>query len=308
MIRKTCILGLGLMGGRAARRLADQGHNIVAWNRSALAADNTVAEFATLAASPAEAVAGASVVLLFLHDAKAVEDVLLNSGAAECLEPDCLVIDMGTNSPGAARLVAAQLPASVRFVDAPVSGGTKGVEQGSLSIFLGAQDADVSLAQKALSDLGRLTHMGPVGAGQAAKLANQIVVACSIAGLAEGIAYAEIFGIEPKILRSAMRGGLADSQILESIGGRMCAGDFSPLGRASTHLKDLNYAFSQIGTGAENLPSAKVARANLQNLLKKFGDLDHAAMVLVTREALSGSEKLSEPGESQKIEPQEIKL
>jgi len=308
MIRKTCVLGLGLMGSRVALRLAESGRDVVAWNRTPLAATNSLRDFATLAATPCEAVKGAEVIFLFLHDGEAVVDVLLKSGAAECLAPECLVIDMGTNSPKVARSIAAQLPASVRFVDAPVSGGTKGAEQGNLSIFLGARDEDVRLAKEELNDLGRLTHMGGVGAGQAAKLANQIFVACSIAGLAEGIAYGELFGIAPEILRSAMRGGLADSQILESIGGRMCAGDFSPSGRASTHLKDLDYAFLQIEAGTESLPTARAARANLQDLLEKFGDLDHAAMVLVSREALSGSTKLSEPGDSQKVEPQEVKF
>ncbi len=291
MIRKICVLGLGLMGKRIVLRLTEKGHNVVAWNRTPLPLDNPISKVATLASSPCEAVKNASVIFALLHDGEAVEDVLIRSGAAECMAPDCLVVDMGTNSPNVARSIAAQLPTSVRFVDAPVSGGTKGAEQGSLSIFLGAQNEDVELAQKALSDLGSLTHMGAVGAGQAAKLANQIVVACSIAGLAEGIAFAETFGIAPEILRTAMRGGLAESQILETIGGRMCAGDFSPLGRATTHLKDLDYAFSQIGAGSESLPTASAARANLLNILEKFGNLDHAAMVLVAREALLGAEE-----------------
>jgi len=285
---KTCVLGLGLMGRRAVVRLAETGHDVVAWNRSALTDQNDISRVATLAASPCEAVKDCSVVLLFLHDMDAVNDVLLKSGAAECLAVDCLVVDMGTNSPDAARFIASRLPETVRFVDAPVSGGTKGVEDGTLSIFLGAGDDDVPLARTALADLGRVSHMGALGAGQATKLANQIVVACTIAGLAEGVAYGEALGIAPDALVAAMRGGLAESQILETMGGRICAQDFTPHGRASTHLKDLDYAFSQIGSGADSLPVARGARQHLLDLLESFGDLDHSAMVLPARAGLTG--------------------
>jgi len=138
--QQTCVLGLGLMGRRAVMRLAEKGHEVVAWNRTALAPADKIANVAALALSPCEAVKGASVVLLFLHDADAVFDVLLHSGAAECLAVDCLIADMGTNSPQAARHVASQLPNSVRFADAPVSGGAKGAEDGALSICLGADN------------------------------------------------------------------------------------------------------------------------------------------------------------------------
>ncbi len=306
MSRRTCVLGLGLMGRRAARRLAEQGHDVVAWNRSPLETIADLADVVTLASSPREAVSEAALVLLFLHDADAVEDVLLNSGAAQSLAPGCLVVDMGTNNPGAARHIAAQLPGSVRFVDAPVSGGTKGAEQGTLSIFLGAKDEDVAAAQAALGDLGQVSHMGGPGTGQAAKLANQIVVACSIAGLAEGVAYGEALGIEPDTLVAAMRGGLAESQILETIGQRICTQDFTPHGRASTHLKDLDYAFSQIERAADSLPVARGAQKHLQDLLKDFGDLDHSAMVLSARAALAGTGNELRSEHKEKPMPQDL--
>lgn len=289
MSQRTCVLGLGLMGRRAALHLAKNGHEVVAWNRTAVAPGDQIANVMTLAPSPCEAVKDASVVLLFLHDANAVFDVLLSSGVVECLAADCFVADMGTNTPEAARYVASQLPNNVRFADAPVSGGTKGAEEGTLSIFLGADDNDVPAAQAALRDLGQITHMGNVGAGQAAKLANQIVVACYIAGLAEGVAYGEALDLEPDTLIAAMRGGLADSRVLETIGARISSGDFSPHGRASTHLKDLDCAFSQIDGVAAGLPAASAAHAHLVNLMINFGDLDHSAMVLSARSALSGS-------------------
>jgi len=301
MRKKTCVLGLGLMGRRAVVRLVGQGHEVVAWNRTTGPEFDEIAKIATLAKSPCDAVQDAATVVIFLHDAQAVVDVLLTSGAGDCLAPDALIADMGTNTPEAARYVASQLAGTARFVDAPVSGGTKGAEEGTLSIFLGANDQDVPAAQAALRDLGQVRHMGDVGAGQAAKLANQIVVACSIAGLAEGVAYGEALGLEPGALIAAMTGGLADSRVLETIGARITAGDFAPLGRASTHLKDLDCAFSQLDGANRNLPATAAAQRHLLRVLQDFGDLDHGAMVLSARAALSGSSgaapkpKLREP-------------
>lgn len=307
MGQKTCVLGLGLMGSRAALRLAEKGHEVVAWNRTALSPDDKIAQVSTLVSSPTDAVKGAAVVLLFLHDADAVIDVLLKSGVADSLGADCLVVDMGTNTPEAARYIGSQLPDAVRFVDAPVSGGTKGVEQGTLSIFLGADDNDVPLAQAALGDLGRVTHMGGLGSGQAAKLANQIVVACFIAGLAEGVAYGEALGLKSDVLIAAMGGGLADSKVLETIGIRMCTKNFTAHGRAVTHLKDLDCAFSQIKTPAEGLGAALVAQTYLATVVKKYGDLDHSAMVLSAREALSGFSGMPQSEVNIKTQQREIR-
>ncbi len=286
MNQKICILGLGLMGRRAVLRLAKLGHEMVAWNRSQGAGIEAVASVATIASSPREAVQGASAVLLFLHDAKAVSDVLITSGAVDHLPPGALVADMGTNTPETARFVQSRFSNANQFVDAPVSGGTAGIEQGTLSIFLGAAERDVAKATALLGTLGRVSHMGAVGTGQAAKLANQIVVACYIAGLAEGVAFGEALGIAPTALLEAMRGGLVDGKILETIGPRLGAADFTPHGHASSHLKDLNYAFSQVPAAAESLTAASAAQAHLQSLLADFGDLDHAAMLLPIQTAL----------------------
>ncbi len=308
MVQKICVLGLGLMGSRVAERLAANGHEIVAWNRSTGPRTEAVSKFTRLAATPSQAVQEASIVLLLLHDAGAVDDVLFAGGAADSLRHGALVADMGTNTPEAARYVARRLPKSVRFVDAPVSGGTKGAEQGSLSIFLGAQKENVSLASKALSDLGTVTHMGAVGLGQAAKLANQIIVACAIAGLAEGFAFAEALGLDKGKLRRAMAGGLADSMVLKTIGRKIVDGDFSPSGRAATHLKDLNCAFTQLN-GADALKATAAAHHYLQDIVSNFGDLDHAAMFLSAREALGAQagEKLSRvSGAPDKVASDEI--
>ncbi|HHG90814.1 MAG TPA: NAD(P)-dependent oxidoreductase [Devosia sp.] len=294
MSEKLCVLGLGLMGSRVAKRLAAKRHHVIAWNRSSGPRTKEIASVARLASSPNEAVREASVVLLLLHDAKAVDDVLFCRGVVDSINPGALIVDMGTNTPETAHDVARLLPKSVRFADAPVSGGTKGAESGGLSIFLGAQKEDVALASEALGDLGTVTHMGTVGMGQAAKLANQIIVACAIAGLAEGFAFAGELGVNADTLRRAMAGGLADSQVLKTIGKRIVDGDFSPSGRAATHLKDLNCAFTQLN-GAGALKATAAAHHYLQDIVRNFGDLDHAAMFLSARKTLGAKagEKLS---------------
>ena len=284
---KICILGLGLMGSRAAARLVDCGQQVVAWNRTSGAATQSVGRFATIAATSSEAVAQADTVLMFLHDAEAVDDVIFKQGAAGHFRDGALLIDMGTNTPQAARQIAKQLPPTIRFADAPVSGGTIGIEKGILSIFLGANSEDAALVMDRIQPLGRVSHMGEIGAGQATKLANQIVVACNIAGLAEGVAFGEALGIAPENLLAALKGGLADSRVLEVMGPRIHAEDFQPKGRATTHLKDLACAFSQVDTGENGLEATKVARSYLQQLLENHGDLDHSAMLLSARENMS---------------------
>jgi len=287
MGQKFCVLGLGLMGSRVAKRLAEKGHDVTGWNRTAGAHLDDLSRIITLANNPCEAVKGANIVLLYLHDGQSVRDVILNRGVVKCFDAGTLLVDMGTNTPAEARDLAAKLPKNISFADGPVSGGTKGAQNGTLSIFLGIKTANLALAQTLLEDVGRVTHMGEIGTGQAAKLANQIIVACTIAALGEGIAYGEALGISADKLVEAMAGGLADSEILKTMGGRITSGDFSPRGRAATHLKDMDCAFSQIEDVENRLVSAATARKYLQSLVASGKEFDHSAMVIPARKALA---------------------
>ncbi len=287
MSEKYCVLGLGIMGSRVAARLAKNGYDVVGWNRTLGPHLDDLAKTVPLASSPCEAVQDADIILMFLHDGPAVRQVLIENGAADCIKAGSLLADMGTNTPDEARFISATIPQAIRFVDAPVSGGPKGAENATMSIFLGCAKSDLDLAKNALGAVGRVTHMGEVGTGQAAKLANQIIVACTIAGLGEGVAYAEALGIKAESLFSAMQGGLADSEILQIMGPRIASGDFSPHGRAATHLKDLDCAFSQLEGVEEKLKAAATAKNYLQTLVDGGEDLDHSAMVIAARAALA---------------------
>jgi 2-hydroxy-3-oxopropionate reductase len=241
-----------------------------------------------MAGSPGAAADGADAVLLLLHDGAAVRDVIAHSDLVPALGAGAFVLDMGTNDPGTARDMAALLAGHARFADAPVSGGTAAAEAGTLSIFLGAAPDLLSPIAELLRPLGRVTGFGATGQGQAAKLANQIAVACNIAGLAETLAFAEHLGLAPDLLLEAMTGGLAHSRVMELMGQRMTGGDFAPRGRAATHLKDLDAVFAQVPPGPRVLAATRAAREMLLDLGSARADLDHAAMLLAAREALDG--------------------
>jgi 2-hydroxy-3-oxopropionate reductase len=281
----VAILGLGLMGRPMAVRLAEGGHRVRAWNRSALDTPEVEAAGVRRAGTVAEAVAGAALVVASLSDGPASLAVLGATGLSDHLAPDAVVADMGSNDPATARDLGRRL--GPRFVDAPVSGGPTGAAAGTLSIFLGAEDAAAARAAGLLAPLGRVTRMGGVGMGQAAKLANQVIVAGTLAALSEGLAAAEAMGVDPARLAEAMAGGYADSRILQVAGPRMIAGDFAARGRASTHLKDLRNAFGALPPGAEGVLAATVAaRAHLLAATAGGDDPDHSAMLLAVRAGL----------------------
>ena len=290
MPRKSyAVLGLGLMGSRIAARLAAAGHDVSGWNRSRLPDLARCCPGVRLTVSPSEAVAGAGAVLLLLHDAVAVRSVLGQGNLRAAFSEGALVLDMGTNDPATARDMAALLAPRARFADAPVSGGTVAAEEGTLSIFLGAEPDLVAEAEPFLAPLGRVTGFGAAGQGQAAKLANQIAVACNIAGLAETLAFAEHLGLPPTGLLAAMEGGLADSRVMELVGPRMASDDFAPRGRAATHLKDLDAVLAQVPDAPHALAATHVARDMLLALGDRRADLDHGAMLIAARAALAGA-------------------
>lgn len=271
----VAILGTGLMGSCAALRFANVGAKVRVWNRTVHRAVALVGDNVMLADTPAEAVRGADVVVAFLHDGPASLAVLLKLGAA--VGSDARVYDMGTNTPCVAQKLAVALGAG--FADAPVSGGITGLEAGTLRIFLGATGARSDIAARDLQALGCVTPMGCVGAGQAAKLANQVIVAGTIAALAEGLALAGATGVDLRLLLTAMQGGFADGHLLRLMGPRMATGDFAPRGRSSTHFKDLELAMAA-AHGRLTLTATDAAKGHLARVLALYGDLDHSAMFL----------------------------
>ena len=245
------LLGCGLMGAPMARRLLAAGHPLTVWNRTRHKAEALREAGATVAATPAEAVARADIVITMLEHGGVVQTVLFEGpeAAVHGLRAGTLVVDMSSILPEQAQDHAARLAAvGAAALDAPVSGGTLGAEAGTLAIMAGGEDAAFERARPVLLALGRPVHVGPAGSGQLAKLANQMIVGITIGAVAEALLLAERGGADPARVREALRGGFADSRILEVHGQRMVDGDFAKRGSMAIQLKDLNNA---LHTGAQ---------------------------------------------------------
>jgi 2-hydroxy-3-oxopropionate reductase len=275
-------LGTGLMGQPMAGRLMGARFDVTVWNRTRAKAETLVASGAKWAQTPAQAVAGAPVVIAMLTDANATREVLLDSGAAGTMARGTVVVDMSTNSPSAARQVAADLAAhGIEYVDAPVSGGTRGAAAGTLAIMAGGEEATIAKLPPIFAAMGNLRRVGPVGAGQLCKLANQLIVAVTIGAVAEALTLALKGGAEPAAVREALRGGFAESRILAEHGQRMIARDFTPGGTVDNQIKDLNAALSFADEIGAQLPLLAKARESFLSLKSHFGgDLDHSALIL----------------------------
>jgi 3-hydroxyisobutyrate dehydrogenase-like beta-hydroxyacid dehydrogenase len=276
----VAFLGIGLMGSRQARRLLQAGCPLVAWNRSREKAEALAPLGARIAETAADAVRGAEIVILMLENGGIVSDVLFSQGVAEALSPGSIVVDMSSIKPAEAQDHAKRLSErGIHHIDAPVSGGTVGAEQGTLAIMAGGDEEAFARVEPVLRVMGRPVHVGPHGAGQLAKLANQIIVGVTIGAVAEALLLAERGGANPAKVREALRGGFAESRILELHGQRMVERDFATKGRSVTHLKDLDNALD----AARRLKMSAVPYTDLtadlfRGLLEHEGDLDHSGL------------------------------
>jgi 3-hydroxyisobutyrate dehydrogenase-like beta-hydroxyacid dehydrogenase len=240
---KIALLGTGKMGLPMARRLCQAGHQVQVWNRTRAKAESLSADGATLHAQANTAVAQADFVVGMLENGAVVEDLLFSQGVAQAMQPGALFIDMASIQPRQARDHAGRMQAmGLRHLDAPVSGGTLGAEQGTLAIMAGGEEADFEQAQPVFQALGRSTHVGPHGAGQLAKLANQMIVGITIGAVAEALLMAAKGGADMAKVRQAIGGGFADSRILQVHGQRMVERDFAARARMSIQLKDMRNA------------------------------------------------------------------
>jgi 2-hydroxy-3-oxopropionate reductase len=245
---KVAVLGLGLMGLPMARRLCQAGLEVHVWNRTAAKAAPLVDLGATAHASAAQAIAQADLTITMLEDGDVVEAVLLDPHNLAALRRGSLVVDMSSIAPAQARAHAQAMQAvGVRYLDAPVSGGTLGAEQGTLAIMAGGAQSDLDEATQALAHLGRATLVGPHGCGQLAKLANQMIVGITIGAVAEALLLCDKGGADMAKVKEAITGGFADSRILQVHGQRMVERDFAPRGRMSVQLKDMRNAMATAG-------------------------------------------------------------
>jgi 3-hydroxyisobutyrate dehydrogenase len=290
-MERVGFVGLGTMGGSMAANVLKAGFPLIVWNRTPGRAAALVGGGATEAGSPSTVAAASDVIVVCVSDTPDVEAVLFGpNGAGEGLRPGSLVIDCSTISPDATRDFGRRLgERGVAMVDAPVSGGSEGARLGTLTMFVGGEDPDVARARPVLEAMGKtITHLGPLGNGQAAKAVNQVVISGAYLGLAEGIVLGLKAGLDPHRLVEALAGGSAQSWVLANRSARMIDDEY-PLGfRLALHRKDLAIALGLAEQTGTMLPLAMLAAAMEDRLLAQgHGDEDMSVLARVIRE-LSG--------------------
>jgi len=289
---RIAFLGLGVMGAPMAGHLLRAGHEVATVTHRSPPPQELQDLGLKTARSYSAAAAASDVVILMLPDTPQVEDVLFaeNGVAYGLMETDGLVVDMSSISPTAAARHGARIEAlGAAYLDAPVSGGDVGAREGSLSIMVGGSVEAFAAAEPLLQLMGRrITHVGPVGAGQTAKIANQIVVALTIEAVAEAMVFSAKAGVDPARVRDALDGGLATSRILDLHAPRMIERRFEPGFRIALHQKDLANALSSARELAVSLPATALAFELMNsNRAHAEADLDHSALFLAL-ERLSG--------------------
>lgn len=282
--------GIGLMGLPMTRRLLAAGYPLSVWNRSPDKCLPLLELGAQRAQTPAELCTDAGIVMLCLANTEVVREVVFGPGGiVEGARPGQLLVDFSSLEPAATRAMAAELEqrCGMRWVDAPVSGGTPGAETGSLAIMAGGREEDVERARPILAHLGqRLTRMGDVGAGQVTKLCNQMIVACNALVIAEVVALAEQAGVDASLLAPALAGGFADSKPLQILAPQMASSQFEPIKwHVRTLLKDLDSAVKLSREIGSATPLSGLA-AQLMRLHGSQGNLqrDPATLVQLYRE------------------------
>jgi 3-hydroxyisobutyrate dehydrogenase-like beta-hydroxyacid dehydrogenase len=302
--RRIGLVGLGLMGEPMARNLAAAGATLSVWNRTREKAEALAAEVEgiTAAACPRDVATASEITIVMVTDADAVETVVFDTyeqtyGVVQGIAQGALVIDMGTTSVLRTRDFAERLRTKgADWVDAPVSGGTTAAQAGSLTIMAGGSDAGFARALLLFEVMGqRITHVGPIGAGQIAKSANQMIVGLTIGAVAEAFTLAKSAGVEPARIREALMGGFAHSRVLELHGERMVTGDFAPRARCSIQAKDMREGLQLAASTGVTLPALAANAPLWQEMLDAgMADLDHSALIL----AIDKSESASASGDA----------
>ncbi len=273
-------IGLGLMGRPMCANLLAAGADLIVWNRSQGPRLEMAKAGAVVADSAADLADRAAVVILMLADTPAVAAVLGDLNGH--VRPGQLIIDMGTTAVMATRdFAAAVAGAGASYVDGPVSGGTVGAVAGNLTIMAGGAEPDFQRALPILQAMGdHITHVGPVGTGQVAKAANQVIVGLNIGAVAEALMLAKHAGADPARVRQALQGGFADSRILEVHGQRMIDGTFTPGGKAVTQRKDLAQALDLAKELGIEMPATALCKDLYERLIDMgHGELDHSALI-----------------------------
>lgn len=269
------------MGSPMCRCLLKSEFNLTVWNRSAEKADRLQNKGATIANSPAEAVEEVDVVITMLSDGLAVKEVLFAGGVAEAIREGVTHIDMSSIGVDEAMSHAEwHLERGVAYLDAPVSGGTKGAAAGELAIMAGGAPETFVAMKPVFDAMGKATHVGPNGCGQLSKLANQVIVAITIGAVSEAFILAGGGGADRAQVREALQGGFASSRILTEHGQRMVQRDFDSGGPAKFQLKDLKNALVAAERLRLDLPITRLIHQLFEAMVANGkGDMDHSGLL-----------------------------
>jgi len=279
-MKKIAFIGIGLMGSPMAKNLLKANYPLKVFNRSSHKAEVLKEHKAIVAKSIKDAVTEADVIITMLTDDTAVDSVMKSKDFLDNLKSGSTVIDMSSVKPETARFHGTYLKSkNINYLDAPVSGGTIGAEQASLAIMVGGEQEIFDDCYNILKVMGNPTLVGPLSSGQISKLANQIIVGLTIGAVAEAVTLCERAGANPEKMIKALTGGWADSKILQTHGQRMIKKDFSPKGKTSVHLKDMNNILGCAKDFNLHLPISTLVKGMYNNLVNNgHGDEDHSSL------------------------------
>ena len=280
---KIAFLGTGLMGGPMVKNLASAGYEITAWNRTSSKAEFLLQFGVDVKGLAADAVKNADVVVSMLSNGDASAQMQSDKDLQISLSSNATWIEMGSIKPDESRLHSKKLAElGVNYLDAPVSGGTKGAENGTLAIMVGGQRSVFKKVKNVFAPMGRAVFVGPTGSGQLAKLANQAIVAITIGAVAEATLLLEEGGADVGAVRDALLGGFADSTILQQHGKRMSERNFDPGGPSRLQLKDLKNILAEAKALNVDLPFSMAAHDRFSRLVNSLdgSELDHSALFL----------------------------
>ena len=273
-------IGTGLMGFPMAKNILKAGYKVKAFNRSKNKAEPLKDFGAEISNSIGELVKESHVVITMLTNDDVVNEVMGSDDFLNNLKPNSTVIDMSSVKQTTAVNHGKNLKSrKINYLDAPVSGGTIGAEEASLAIMIGGEQMVFDSVKDILKSMGNPTLVGPIGCGQVSKLANQIIVGLAIGAVAEAVTLCEKAGADPNKMIKALSGGWADSKVLRTHGKRMIDKDFSPKGKTSTHLKDMNNILECANSYNTHLPISNLVKEMYKTLVDNgHGNTDHSSL------------------------------
>jgi len=280
MNKKIGFIGIGLMGLPMAKNILKAGYNLKVFNRSQSKAEPLKEFGAEISPTINDVVNESDVLITMLTDDTAIDDVMNSSNFLDNLKSGATVIDMSSVKPTTATKYYNNLKLkNINYLDAPVSGGTIGAEEASLAIMVGGEQKIFDEVIDIFKTMGNPTLVGPSGSGQVSKLANQVIVGLTIGAVAEAITLCEKAGANPDKMIKALSGGWADSKILQTHGKRMIDKDFTPKGRTSVHLKDMNNILECANSYNTHLPISNLVKEMYKTLVENgHGETDHSSI------------------------------